>query len=162
MLVALLLSSFAHATEVGMDKQLGLGVATGYPYLNVTGKYYLTDKAGIAGYLGSAFSYQSLRAAWQSEITELANWDFARFPMYWQAGADIGLWTPGYGYTGGRVGLYGGLGVALQFHEVPAEVFGEIAIGVYPVNGYCHDANVVADGVCWMGANGTAGGRWYF
>lgn len=163
MLLALLLAtSPAGATDVGINNKFGIGVSTGYPYLNVTGKYYLKDSAGIAVYLGSAFSYQDLRGAWQSEITELANWDFARFPLYWQAGADLGLSTPGYGYVGARLGVFGGAGVALQFHEVPIEVFGELAAGVYPVNAYCHSADVVSDGVCWIGITSTAGGRWYF
>lgn len=162
MLVALLLSSWAHATEVAIDKKFGIGVSTGYPYLNVTGKYYFNDKAGIAGYLGTTGSYQSLRAAYQSEIAEMANWDWARFPIYWQAGVEVGLWTPGYGYAGGQLGVFGGIGVALQFHEVPAEVFGEVSLGVTPLNQYCHDADIVADGVCWLGGGITAGGRWYF
>lgn len=163
MLYALLLSSsFAHATEVAIDKKFGLGVATGVPYLNVTMKYYLNDKSGIAAYAGSSILYHDLRAAWQSEFVEAANWSWARLPIYWQAGIDVGLWTASYGYASGRLGVFGGAGGALQFHNVPAEVFVEASIGVFPVNGYCTDSNVVADAVCWVQPGTTVGGRWYF
>jgi len=158
----LLVLSPAHATDVATSKKLGLGVATGYPYLNITAKYYLDDKGGIALYLGTAGTFQNLRGAYQRELAELGNWSWARLPLYWQAGADLGLWTTGYGYAAPRIGVFGGAGASLQFHKVPAEVFVEAGIGVLPLNGYCHDANLVADGACWIGVSSEAGGRWYF
>ena len=158
----LLLPSFASASDVATREQFGIGVATGYPFLNVTGKYYLGPKAGIAAYVGTAFYYQNLRGAYQLELTELHAWDWARLNLYGQAGLDIGLVTQSWGKAQGRIGPFVGAGTALQFNKVPLEVFAELGIGVEVVNTYCHAANAVSDGACWIGINGGSGARWYF
>ena len=162
LLLALSLTDAAHATEVGTYKKLGLGVATGLPYVSLTGKIYLTDEAGFAGYVGTEFEAHYVRVAYQREFKELQNWDWSRLDMYWQLGLDAGIQTQNFGYVGGYLMPYGGLGAELQFHEVPAQVFLELGLGPSVLNTYCHAAGKVNDGLCWVDVNGAFGGRWYF
>jgi hypothetical protein len=156
---ALLVSTLAQASDVGTSKRIGVGVATGPGILDATGKYYLNDKMGISAYLGTSFSYHMLRGNFEMEFVELADWDFARMDMYWDAGIDLGLHTA-YGFVDGQFGLGGGVGVELQFHEVPAHVFVDVGLGVNPLN-FC-DIYEAPGGFCLIAPRGAAGGRWYF
>lgn len=159
MLTALLVSSLAHATDVATSKRIGIGAATGPAYLTATGKYYLNDKMGISAYLGTSFVFHMLRANFEMEFVELADWDFARFDMYWDAGLDLGLHTY-YGYVGGQLGIGGGVGVELQFHELPASVFVDGGLAVNPLN-FC-SVYQAPGAFCLISPRAAAGGRWYF
>lgn len=159
MLTALVLSSFAYATDVGVIKKFGIGIATGPMGISATGKYYLNQKMGISAYIGSSVQYQGLRANFEMEFLEPADWDFARLGLYWDAGVDLGIWT-WYGLNAGIVGVGGGVGAELQFHEVPASVFVDVGIGLYPVNAYDELKEIAGFGL--IAPRGAAGGRWYF
>lgn len=166
MLTALLLaSSFAHAgSDVGDSKKFGIGVATGAPLAAFTGKYWFNDKSGLAFYAGTAIVYHTARASFQSNIhTWGESWSWGQLPLYWHVDAEAGVYTvPGY-TVAPTLGVGGGVGVALQFQKVPAEVFVEAGLGV-GYNGYCVDA-LTGTGVaaaCYLRGMGAGGGRWYF
>ncbi len=164
MLTTLLLcTQLAHAgSDVGTEKKFGVGVSTGDPAVAFTGKFWLSDHAGIAFYAGTSFVHHSVRASFQSNIhTWGEDWSFGRLPLYWHAGVDAGLYTV-LGYVAPTVGVNGGVGVALQFDAVPAEVFAEAGLHV-GYNGYCGVSYYTGSAVgCWVSGMGAAGGRWYF
>ncbi|HNH50333.1 MAG TPA: hypothetical protein PKY30_25080, partial [Myxococcota bacterium] len=78
------------------------------------------------------------------------------------AGLDLGITNYHNGKVGDDIyphlGVYGGVGAALQFHSVPAEGFVEAGIALYPLNG----CSSFAYGLCLANGVGRAGGRWYF
>jgi hypothetical protein len=153
------LTTNANASDVATTKKLGVGVATGPFAISATGKYYLSDKVGISAYLGTSGVYHGLRANFEMEFWPIHDWNFGRLDMYWDAGVDAGLWTY-FGYTGAQVGLGGGVGAELQFEKVPASVFVDVGLGVYPLN-LCSGYGAYA-GFCLVSPRGAAGGRWYF
>jgi hypothetical protein len=159
-LTALAFVAFAQASDVGTVKKLGLGVATGPFFASVTGKYYLSDKVGISAYLGTNGFYHGIRANFEMEFVEFHEWDFGRLDMYWDAGVDAGLYTSVF-YTslgyGGELGVGGGVGVELQFSNVPASVFVDAGLGIHPICG-----SLSLSGFCLVQGRGAAGGRWYF
>lgn len=159
MLTALALSTLVQASEIGTTKKFGIGVASGPMAISATGKYYFNDRAGLSFYAGTSGLYHGARVNFESEIVEFADWDWATFGMYWDAGVDLGLYS-WWGYAGANVGVGGGVGVELQFAEVPAQVFVDAGLGVYPVN-FCNVYTSYA-GFCLVSPRGAAGGRWYF
>ncbi|MES2641586.1 MAG: hypothetical protein V4850_18995 [Myxococcota bacterium] len=159
MLLALALSSVVEASDVATTKKFGIGVASGPFAISATGKFYLSEKSGIAAYLGSSGIYHGARVNFESEFVEFGDWDFGRLDMYWDAGVDVGLWTY-FGYTGAQIGVGGGVGIELQFNKVPASVFVDVGLGVYPLN-LCSGYGAYA-GFCLISPRGAAGGRWYF
>lgn len=166
MLLALVLSSVTAdaATDIGTEKKFGIGVATGAPLLSLTGKYYLTERSGIVGYAGTTFFSHALRVGYQAPIhTWGENWSWGQLPLYWHVDAEVGVWT--YLGSGIQVGAGGGVGLALQFAKVPAELFTEVGIGVYPLN-YCNISYPGIPGstraLCIVAPFGAAGARWYF
>lgn len=159
----LLLSGLALATEVGKTELFGIGASTGWPgAISVTGKYYFNQKIGLAAFLGTSVVVSGLQAQVEGEFYEIKDWSWARLPLLWFAGVDLGITS----YHNGRlddgiyphIGAYGGVGAALQFHSVPAEVFVQAGIALYPVNG----CSGFAYGLCLANGVGRAGGRWYF
>lgn len=159
MLTALALSAVVHASDIGESKKFGIGVASGPMAISATGKFYLNQKSGISAYLGTSGTYHGLRANFESEFVEFAEWSFARLDMYWDAGLDAGLFS-WWGYTGAQLGVGGGVGVELQFSKVPAHVFVDVGLGVYPLN-FCNTYTAYS-GLCLIQPRGAAGGRWYF
>ncbi len=157
LLASLLLAGSAAASEVATEKRLGVGVASGPFAISATGKYYLSDKSGISAYLGTSGVYHGLRANFESEFLEIQEWDFARLDLYWDAGIDFGVWT--WFGSAAHFGIGGGVGIELQFNDVPASVFVDAGLGVYPV---CSGAGAGYTGACLVGGRGAAGGRWYF
>jgi hypothetical protein len=164
LLTALLLASnFAHATEVARGKQFGIGPsATGDTIISVTGKYWFNEKMGLSFHAGTSGAYHGARGSIEGEFVEFGDWPFARFAMYWAAGIDAGVNTA---FTlAPEVGVGGGVGVTLQFHDVPAEVFVDAGLSVYPLN-YC---TINACGFGYGFGYGlvqlrpAVGGRWYF
>ncbi|MFZ5478654.1 MAG: hypothetical protein ACOZNI_17920 [Myxococcota bacterium] len=155
MLTALVLaSSLANATDVARTRKFGIGASTGVAYLAFTGKYYFDPKGGIAFWAGTSGIHHQARVNYEREFVEFADWDFARFDMYWDVGADFGVWYLGTA----EVGAGGGVGVELQFHEVPVQVWVDAGAGVYPS---CYGYGVYVGG-CFLQGRGSAGGRWYF
>ncbi len=168
----LLALSLAHAqTDIGTTKKFGLGIGTGPTTIALTGKYFFNEKSGLAFFAGTSFVSHQARVAYQSNIHSWGdNWSWGQLPLYWHVDVEGGLDAyPGYaGYP--RLGVGGGVGVALQFKKVPIEVYADVGIGVYPVNGYC--SAVAADAAaltgidvsagCWIGGMGGGGARWYF
>ncbi len=158
----LLLSHLANAgSEVGSVKKLGVGVTTGDPYVGVTGKYWVSDKSGFAVYAGSAFTYHTVKASFQSNfVTVGEDWSFGRLPIYWHADVLVGAYTVPP-YVEPVVAVGGGAGTALQFEAVPAEVFGELGLaGGY--NGFCASYAAYAGAACFVRPLVSFGGRWYF
>lgn len=157
----LLLSAPADASDVGSPNKFGIGVASGPSAIDFTGKYYFNEKAGLAFYAGTSFVYHNVRVNYESEIKTFVEWPWAEFVMYWDAGVDAELWTF-YGSTF-EVGVGGGVGVELQFEKVPAQVFVDAGLGVYPVN-YCSGITASTGVPCfgWVQGRGAAGARWYF
>lgn len=157
-----LLGGVAEATEVGLSKPVGVGLATGYPgAISVTGSYWLSDRGRISGYLGSIGFMYGLRALYEHNFYPITDEGPGVLWVYWFAGLDLSLsryanktmddnWH-------GRVGLLGGAGVELQFHNAPAEVFLEVGPALYPVNGCTY-----LYGNCFTSAWSQLGARWYF
>ncbi|MDP2317432.1 MAG: hypothetical protein Q8P41_31395 [Pseudomonadota bacterium] len=158
MLLTLALTSLAQASDVATTKKFGIGVASGPTGIAATGKFYLTDKAGISGYIGTSGWYHGFRANFEMEFYEIESWDFGRLDLYWDVGVDLGLWT--WGVSTGLVGVGGGVGIELQFEKVPASVFVDAGLGIYPVNAY--DTIGPKAGFGLIAPRGAAGGRWYF
>lgn len=168
----LLALSLAHAqTDIGTTKKFGLGLETGNTTIAVAGKYYFSPKMGIAFAGGTTFSYHAARAAIEGEIVHWGDkWSWGQLPLYWHAGLEGGAYTlPGYpAYA--RLGVGGGVGVALQFKKVPIELFTQAGLAFYPVNGYCVDVTAPASAAlgvdlsafCYIGGMGAGGARWYF
>ena len=161
----LLFTHLAHAgSEVGTEKKFGIGVSSGDPALAFTGKLWLSDDAGIAFYVGTSFLHQGVRVSFQDNIhTWGDDWSFGRLPFYWHAGVDAGVWTV-LGSAGVTIGVNGGVGVALQFDAVPAEVFAEAGLHVgyddYCARGYGNGVGLAT--LCFVSPMGAVGGRWYF
>lgn len=162
----LLLTHFAHATEIGTDKKLGVGVATGDVYVAFSGKYWLSEKSGLTAMLGTSFVYQSLRVGYESNIVTFGqDWSFGQLPVYWHADVELSAYTVPYAFYP-RIGAGGGAGVALQFESLPAEVFVNAGLTI-GYTGYCSSSYGVLGGAglrvgCLIRPLGTAGGRWYF
>ncbi len=165
---ALALSShLAHAgSEIGTDKKFGIGGSTGDPYIAVTGKYWLNEKSGIVGTFGTTIVYQTLRVDYESNIVTFGkDWSFGQLPLYWHADLEVGAYTPYYGLYP-RFAVGGGVGVALQFDSIPAEVFSNVGLtGGY--SSFCGNSYGGAYGTgfalfCYINPIATLGGRWYF
>jgi hypothetical protein len=147
----LLVSTLAHASEVGTTKKFGAGATTGWPFIQGTVKYYLDEKSGIAGFVGiGSWAGLDLRVQYEREITDFHEWDFGRLGMNWLAGGYLeSVWY----YGGFAPGAYGGANAYLKFNDVPAEVFSGPSLGV----GYFTYAGAPYLMVFW-----DLGGRWYF
>lgn len=156
MLSALLLLTAlqpASATEVGSTKTLGLGVEGGLP-AGFTLKYWLGPKSGLSLHAGLwGIAAMQVRGQYESEFVEFFDLDFGRLGMYWFAGAQTNLVITSTGGLG--AGPLGGVGVSLQFHNAPAEVFVETGASV----GYWTGGGATG---LWISGVGSAGGRWYF
>ncbi|MCB9758674.1 MAG: hypothetical protein H6739_02440 [Alphaproteobacteria bacterium] len=138
-------------TEAGTTKKLGVGATVGYPH-QVTLKYAINDKAGIAGYLGAntSIDWAMLRVQWEQDFYNIGDWGFGRLDIFWQAGVVLRIQPDAIGPGGG-----GGAGARLRFKEVPAEVFGEHGIYGFPTAALDRD-------LAWIGITSSYGGRWYF
>jgi hypothetical protein len=159
MLTFLALVATANASDVATEKKFGIGVASGPMAISVTGKYYFSDKAGVSAYLGTSGLYTGLRANFEDEFVTFHEWDFGRLDMYWDAGLDVGLLSY-YGVGGFELGVGGGVGVELQFEKVPASVFVDAGLGIWPLNGATYVDGFPGFGL--VSPRGAAGGRWYF
>lgn len=145
----------AQAEEVNAAGNFGIGVQAGSP-LTFTGKYYMSEGTGVGFHVGGFIGYAHARVQFEKEFVEFADWDFARFPMYWCIGGNFD------GYFASRwfwPGVQGGVGVELQFHDFPLQVFVEttpaikIPMGAFD-SGYIWGA--------WLDWYGGAGVRYYF
>jgi hypothetical protein len=151
-ITALLLASqltTADATDVGRNNKFGLGLTVGLPSA-VTGKYWLNEKSGITGYVGTSVGLAyGLRVQYDMEFVELTDLEWSRMALHWFAG--------GQTFIAGDLlllGGVGGVGFDMQFHDFPLEVFAEAGAVVGPRgNG--------AGGV-FVGGAGVTGARWYF
>lgn len=157
MLTALLLAtSLAHATDVGTTRRLGLGLNLGWPE-EITGKYWLDEQSGVAVGVGAfAFRWFAVRAQYERDLMDLAQWDWGLADVYWDVGVRFDAY-PGYYYSGGGVGVgpYGGVAGRIRFHEVPVEGF------VGPDVGFGFITYTQIDPVrFWINVN--AGARYYF
>ncbi len=162
LLTMLSLTTPCQATEVGLSRPAGIGLATGYPgAISVTGAYWVSDKGRIAGYLGSVGFMHGLRALYAHNFYPITDEGPGVLWLYWFAGIDVSMtrranqtlddnWYP-------RIGVAGGAGIELQFHKAPAEVFFEIGPALYPVNSctYLYTS-------CFPSAWSQLGARWYF
>lgn len=161
MISLLLASSLALAdSEIGTDRKFGLGVEVGNgTYLNVSGKYWLSEKTGIAFHAGTAFWYHEVGGRFEMVVYEGHWFDWADVPIWWFAGVDAGLYTATY--TAPQVGITGGAAAALQFAKFPGEVFVQAGLGIFPVN-YCSALSPLAGATCIVQGRGGAGFRYYF
>lgn len=159
MLTALLLSSTVFATEIGTSKKFGIGIASGAHYFSITGKYYLDEKSGISCYIGNSWLYQGLRANYEREFYPVGNWGWANLDLYWAAGLDLGLWTY-YGNYPAVFGVGGGIGADLQFEDIPLSIFGDVGVGLYPVNAYDSIGKFAGFGL--FAPRTALGARFYF
>lgn len=129
MILALL--STVHAAELGTDWKLGVGGATGDTFIAATGKYFLTDKFGVSGYLGTSIVRQRLRVNTELDLVSLAELDVADLELYVLLGVDFGLGTS-YGVSA-EIGGGLGAGISMRFNNFPAEAFLDVGAGGYPV-----------------------------
>lgn len=170
-MLLLLVSLATAATDIGENKPLGVGVATGPATVSATVKYFLDDKGAVVGYAGTNGAYHGLRAGYQREFVNWGqDWTWGQVGMYWHVAADVHAYTGPYYGSSLAVGAGGGVGATLKLQSIPLEVFAEAGLGFFPINGYCQD--VAADtaaatgfdfgGVCYVGGMGASGVRWYF
>lgn len=158
----MLLTALAGATEVAHEKRVGIGAHVGYPTA-FTMKFYISQKGGftfhvgvVPGYwygAGRYFLHLHSRLQYQHEIVEFADWEFARFDMYFSVDAALNVVPDDPVVL--RPGVGAGVGVELQFHEVPASVYVETIPMVFPID----FGNTPYFPVTVYGG---AGGRWYF
>jgi hypothetical protein len=160
-LTALVVSSLALAdSEVGTKRKFGIGAEFGSgTYLNVSGKYWLGEKPGIAFHAGTSFIYHEVGARFEDTFYEGQWFDWADMPFYWWAGVDLGLYSY-LGYSAPQVGVSGGAAAALQFTGFPGEAFVQAGLGLYPLN-YCSGLGGLG-AACLVQGRGTAGFRYYF
>lgn len=165
MLTSLLLAStLAHAgSDIGEDKKFGIGAEFGNgTYVNVSGKYWLSEKNGISFHAGTLFVYHEVGARFESTFLKGEWFDWADLPIFWWAGADVGVYT-GYGIFAPQAGVSGGAGAALQFSGFPGEAFVTAGLGVYPISWCSAYGNFAGfNAGCWIQGRGTAGFRYYF
>ena len=167
----LLAFSLAHAgTDIATTKKFGIGAATGSALINVTGKYYLGPKNGLAFFAGTSFTYHDLRASYQGDFVHWGeNWNWGQIGMYWHVDAQFSMYTVPSFPVYPSLGLGGGIGADMDFQKIPLQIFTEFGLGIYPLHGYCADVaateaavtGVDVSGICWVGAFGAAGVRWY-
>ena len=157
MIAMMLFAGAAEASEVATSKMFGIGVASGPNAIDFTLKYWFNEKMGISGYAGTSIVYHAVRVNFESEIVKFAEWSFAGFDMYWDAGVDVGYWF----YGAPVVGVGGGVGVELKFNSVPAHVFADVGLQVNPINP-CGGYGGYYNGLCYVSPRVAAGGRWYF
>lgn len=165
MLTSLLLAStLAHAgSDIGTDKKFGIGAEFGNgTYVNVSGKYWLSEKNGISFHAGTNFFYHEVGGRFESTIIKGEWFDWADLPIFWWAGVDVGVYSY-LGYTSPQAGAAGGAGAALQFSSFPGEAFVTAGLGIYPLN-YCGGLGGYPGfyAACWFQGRGTAGFRYYF
>lgn len=159
MLTALALTAAVHATEIGTSKKFGIGLASGSQAGALTGKFYVSEPAGFAVYVGTSGWYNGLRINYEREFYPVDSWGWAQLDLYWLVGVDVGLWTY-YGKNPMVFGAGGGVGADMQFHDVPLSVFLDIGVGLYPINAYDELDRFAGFGV--FAPRGAFGGRWYF
>lgn len=161
MISLLLASSLALAeSEVGTDRKFGLGLEFGNgTYVNVSGKYWLSEKIGIAFHAGTSFAYHEVGGRFEMVVYEGHWFDWADVPIWWFAGVDAGVLTAFY--TAPQFGITGGAAGALHFAKFPGEAFVQAGIGIFPVN-YCSGISALAGAACVVQGRGTAGFRYYF
>ncbi len=164
MLVSLfLLSSLAVAgprTEVGADKNFGIGVELGF-YYSFTGKYFFGDNSGLAFCVGGSplgYGYTNGRVQYEGRVLEFADWKFADFGGYWNAGLASRIWLDSAIASAVQVGPTGGVGVELRFKDVPAAVYGETDFRLWLVG----PKTGTYDGINQFLLTPLVGGRWYF
>ncbi|MEQ1501826.1 MAG: hypothetical protein ABMB14_06330 [Myxococcota bacterium] len=161
-LTAALVGVAQAGSEIGTDRTLGLGAEVGNgTYLNLSGKVWLSEPAGISFHAGTLFTYHEVGARFEDNFLDF-EFDWADLPVWWFVGADLGLYSA-LGYSAAQVGATGGVGAALQFTSFPGEAFVTTGVGVFPVN-YCSGLNGYSGfyAGCWIQPRGTAGFRYYF
>lgn len=131
MLFALALATSAHAFTIGTDYKLGVGGATGDTFLALNGKYWLTSRFGVDGYLGTSFVRQRLRLNTELDVLEVSRIQSTSLEFYALVGADVGIGTA-YGVQP-DIGIGGGVGLAARFAKFPGELFVDAGAGWYPV-----------------------------
>jgi hypothetical protein len=158
MLTALwLVSSIAGATEIGTTRKIGLGATGAWSGITATGKLWLGEKAGIAGFASTAIVYHSLRAQFDLDLIEFHDWKFGRLDGYAWAGLEVGGHTVGW-TTKPTFGPVLGVGADMKFHTVPVEAFVAGGAGYYPL---CSSGT---PGMAWCSLQPRmdVGGRYYF
>ena len=158
-----LLSSLAVAgprTEVGAEKNFGIGVEVGM-YYSFTGKYFFGDNSGVAFAVGgnpTGFGYTEGRVQYEGRVVEFADWAFADFGLYWNAGIASRIWLDSSISSSVQLGPTGGVGAELRFKEVPAAVYAETDMRLWLLGPKTGDY----DGINQFGLSPLVGGRWYF
>ena len=159
----ILLSSLAIAgprTEVGAGKDFGIGVEAGL-YYSFTGKYFFGDNAGLAFSVGASpygIGYTNGRVQFEGRVLEFADWDFADFGGYWNAGLASRIWLDSSITSSVQLGPTGGVGVELRFKEAPAAVYAETDFRLWLVG----PKTGTYAGISQFGLAPLVGGRWYF
>jgi hypothetical protein len=127
--VVMMLPANANAQEIGNGKNLGIGVAGGYPAGSITGKYYLDQKSAIQGFLGfTYFGGYGLSADYLYEFATLTNPPEGR--LFVGAGGGAGFFGGGFGYS--IFTINGVFELGWHFADVPLE----LVLDVRPVFGF--------------------------
>lgn len=132
LLTVLMATVTASASDIGESRRFGLGIQVGTSQ-TVTLKAYFNPWMGIAlhGGITTALGGVHARAQFEMEFFEIHDWDFGRLDLYWNAGFTVtGIVTGSH--TGARPGLHGGIGIEMQLHPVPLQVFLEVDPVFYP------------------------------
>jgi hypothetical protein len=144
----------AHAgkSEVGTSKTTGIGVNLGYPNA-FTAKLYFKPKSGMsvtAGAYPGGLGTAMVRVQYEQVFYTIGNWDWGKLDLYWNAGVGSNVTIVGLNL---QPGIGGGVSALLRFKDVPAEVFVDNSIYVYPA---------LFSAAFDTGYVGGLGGRWYF
>jgi len=137
-------------TEVGTSKTTGIGVNLGSPNA-FTAKFWLKPKAGVSLTVGKYFLGSTLvRVQYEQVFYTIGNWDWGKLDLYWNAGGGTRVALVGLAF---QPGVGGGVSAMIRFKDVPAEVFIDNSIYLYPA---------FASAAFNYGYVGGFGGRWYF
>lgn len=152
----LLVASLAQATEIGNSKLMGFGANTGTS-LEGTGKYWLSERTGVAVFAGlMGWRYLDVRGQFERDIFVLHDWPWGELSVVGDAGVQFDIFpTTVLGKAGVGIGPYAGAMGRILFHEYPVEVFTGPDIGVRWVS--YTDIQPIEAIVHW-----NLGGRWYF
>jgi hypothetical protein len=147
-IAGLALGSTASATEIGSERTLGGGLVLGYPS-GLSGKAYLGDVHAVDAQLASwgfGFNVVYAHASWLYEPVELLQNDLFSMPLHVGAGPMLLL-----GAGGVSAGLRVPVGVDINLHDVPVQIFVDAAV-----------AATIVPGVRLGWGGGGVGARYYF
>jgi hypothetical protein len=154
------------------NKTFGLGIMLGAP-TGLSGKYYLGADTALDFGIGTIYGYRDRRGLhvhadylWHPLV--LASADAFEMPLYFGVGGRLLRGNRCYRYDRNRcdyyyrdytaLGVRAPLGIALDFNNVPLDIFFELAL----VLDFLVDRDSRYDDAFYLDLNGAVGVRFYF